>query len=58
MKDEQSPVAESIKQLTRQYWGKYVHRRTIAAALAEAGGGQSKLLKELGWSRRKNGPMD
>jgi hypothetical protein len=44
LQDEQSGAAELIKQLNRQYWGKYVHRQAIAAALAEVGGSRKKLF--------------
>jgi hypothetical protein len=44
LQDEQSGAAELIKQLTRQYWGKYLHHQTIAAALAEVDGSRNKLL--------------
>jgi hypothetical protein len=37
LQDERSAVSESMKQLTRQYWGQYVNRNVISETLADAG---------------------
>lgn len=37
LQDERSAVSESLKQVTRQYWGRYVDRQVITETLSNAG---------------------